>query len=159
LTLVDAPGNGPMPLGRISPRSPILPVQLTGGGCRNLGIHREDVTRIPRMAGDGAPLVCEKSRQEEAHDDYHPAVCRGPGPGRLARGRAGDPVVLLHSFPQHWYAWRHVVPLLAGQYRLICPDWRGFGWSEAPPGGYDTAGRAADVLALPAALGLHPVCP
>ena len=66
----------------------------------------------------------------------------------------GDPVVLLHGFPQHWYAWRHVVPLLAGQYRLICPDWRGFGWSEAPPRGYDTASRTADILALMDAMGL-----
>lgn len=47
----------------------------------------------------------------------------------VAEAGGGDPVVLLHSFPQHWYTWRHVVPLLAGQYRPICPDWRGFGWS------------------------------
>jgi pimeloyl-ACP methyl ester carboxylesterase len=73
----------------------------------------------------------------------------------VAEAGGGDPVVLLHSFPQHWYAWRHVVPLLAGQYRLIIPDWRGFGWSEAPPGGYDTASRAADILALMDALGLR----
>ena len=72
----------------------------------------------------------------------------------VAEAGRGDPVVLLHSFPQHWYAWRHVVPLLAGQYRLICPDWRGFGWSQAPPRGYDTASRAADILALMDALGL-----
>jgi pimeloyl-ACP methyl ester carboxylesterase len=72
----------------------------------------------------------------------------------VAEAGGGDPVVLLHSFPQHWYAWRHVVPLLSGQYRLICPDWRGFGWSEAPPRGYDTASRAADILALMDALGL-----
>jgi alpha-beta hydrolase superfamily lysophospholipase len=44
-----------------------------------------------------------------------------------AEAVAGEPVVLLHSFPQHWYAWWHVIPQLAGQYRLICPDWRGFG--------------------------------
>ena len=50
----------------------------------------------------------------------------------VAEAGGGDPVLLLHSFPQHWYAWRRVIPLLAGQYRLICPDWRGFGWSEAP---------------------------
>jgi pimeloyl-ACP methyl ester carboxylesterase len=72
----------------------------------------------------------------------------------VAEAGAGDPVVLLHSFPQHWYAWRHVVPLLSGQYRLICPDWRGFGWSEAPQRGYDTASRAADILGLMDALGL-----
>ena len=64
----------------------------------------------------------------------------------VAEAGDGDPVVLLHSFPQHWYAWRHVAPLLAGQYRLIIPDWRGFGWSEAPPRGYDTASRAADIV-------------
>src|SRR5262249_28697504 len=75
----------------------------------------------------------------------------------VAEAGAGDPVMLLHSFPQHWYAWRHVIPLLAGQYRLICPDWRGFGWSQAPPGGYDTADRAADILALADALGLRRV--
>ena len=75
----------------------------------------------------------------------------------VAEAGDGDPVVLLHSFPQHWYAWRHVVPLLAGQYRLIIPDWRGFGWSQAPPRGYDTASRAADILALMDALGLDRV--
>jgi len=73
----------------------------------------------------------------------------------VAEAGGGDPVLLLHSFPQHWYAWRHVVPLLAGQYRLICPDWRGFGWSEAPRGGYDTQARVADLLALMDALGLR----
>ena len=66
----------------------------------------------------------------------------------VAEAGDGDPVLLLHTFPQHWYAWRHVIPLLAGQYRLICPDWRGFGWSQAPARGYDTAGRVADLLAL-----------
>ena len=75
----------------------------------------------------------------------------------VAEAGSGDPVVLLHGFPQHWYAWRHVIPLMAGQYRLICPDWRGFGWSEAPPRGYDTASRAADVRALMDALGLDRV--
>jgi pimeloyl-ACP methyl ester carboxylesterase len=75
----------------------------------------------------------------------------------VAEAGAGEPVLLLHSFPQHWYAWRHVIPLLAGQYRLICPDWRGFGWSEAPRGGYDTRARVADLLALMDALGLRRV--
>jgi pimeloyl-ACP methyl ester carboxylesterase len=75
----------------------------------------------------------------------------------VAEAGGGDPVVLLHGFPQHWYAWRHVVSRLAGQYRLICPDWRGFGWSEAPPRGYDTVSRAADIFALLDALGLRRV--
>ncbi|WP_433176346.1 alpha/beta fold hydrolase [Actinoallomurus sp. CA-150999] len=66
----------------------------------------------------------------------------------------GPPVLLLHGFPQHWYAWRHVVPLLADRHRLIMPDFRGFGWSDAPYQGYDTDTRVDDVLALMDALGL-----
>lgn len=69
----------------------------------------------------------------------------------------GTPVLFLHGFPQHWYAWRHVIPLLAGGHRLIMPDFRGFGWSDAPYRGYDTGTRVDDVLALMDALGLDRV--
>ncbi|MFF8770070.1 alpha/beta fold hydrolase [Kitasatospora sp. NPDC015120] len=75
----------------------------------------------------------------------------------VAEAGRGEPVLLLHGFPQHWYAWRKVIPLLAGGYRLICPDLRGFGWSQAPAGGYDTDTRVADVLALMDALDLPSV--
>ena len=67
----------------------------------------------------------------------------------------GTPVVLLHGFPQHWYAWRKLIPLLSGDHRLICVDLRGFGWSEQPKRGYDTDSLAADILALLDALGLE----
>ena len=73
----------------------------------------------------------------------------------IAEAGAGDPVLLLHSFPQHWYAWRHVIPRLAGDFRLICPDFRGSGWSDAPAQGYDTASRVADVLAIMDTLGVE----
>src|SRR3954447_27076466 len=42
----------------------------------------------------------------------------------------GEPIVLLHGWPQHWYEWRHVVPLLADKYRLVMPYLRGLGWTE-----------------------------
>lgn len=74
----------------------------------------------------------------------------------LAEAGAGQPVLLLHGFPQHWYAWRKVVPLLPG-YRLICPDLRGCGRSDAPRGGYHVDSLAADVLAIMDALGLDRV--
>ena len=61
----------------------------------------------------------------------------------------GEPVVLLHGWPQHWYLWRHVMPALADAgYRVYAPDLRGFGWSEAPEDGYEKEQLAADVLAL-----------
>jgi pimeloyl-ACP methyl ester carboxylesterase len=46
----------------------------------------------------------------------------------------GPPVVLQHGWPQHWYEWRHLfAPLADAGYRVIAPDFRGFGWSEFPP--------------------------
>ncbi|WP_055585917.1 alpha/beta fold hydrolase [Peterkaempfera griseoplana] len=72
-------------------------------------------------------------------------------------GAGGDPLLLLHTFPQHWYAWHRVLPLLTRDHRLICPDLRGAGWSDAPSHGYDTDTRVADILALLDAIGLDRV--
>jgi pimeloyl-ACP methyl ester carboxylesterase len=72
----------------------------------------------------------------------------------VAEAGAGDPVVLLHGWPQNWWAWRRLIPLLAGRFRVICPDQRGFGWSDAPAGGYDKQTIAGDVIALLDALEL-----
>ncbi|GAB7188200.1 hypothetical protein ATKI12_8031 [Kitasatospora sp. Ki12] len=70
----------------------------------------------------------------------------------------GTPLLLLHGFPQHWYAWRHVVPLLDGEFRLLCLDLPGFGWSAAPRrGGHTTDDRARLVLAALDRLGLDRV--
>jgi pimeloyl-ACP methyl ester carboxylesterase len=69
----------------------------------------------------------------------------------------GRPAVLLHGWPQHWYLWREVIPLLAPHRRVICPDLRGFGWTDAPRSGYDRETMAGDVLALLDELGLEQV--
>jgi pimeloyl-ACP methyl ester carboxylesterase len=75
----------------------------------------------------------------------------------VAEAGAGEPLVLLHGWPQHWWAWRKVVPLLAPHARLIMPDLRGFGWSDAPPGRYEKQSMADDVLVLLDRLGLQRV--
>jgi hypothetical protein len=46
-------------------------------------------------------------------------------------GGQGDPVVLLHGWPQLWYEWRHIMPALAKNYTVIAPDLRGFGDSSS----------------------------
>lgn len=61
---------------------------------------------------------------------------------------AGDPVVLLHGWPQTWREWRHVIPLLAGHHRVIAPDLRGLGDSGRPLDGYDSRTLAEDVAEL-----------
>jgi pimeloyl-ACP methyl ester carboxylesterase len=68
---------------------------------------------------------------------------------------AGPPVLLLHGWPQHWYMWHRVIGALRDERRLLAPDLRGFGWSEAPGYGYDGETFAADQVALLDALGIE----
>jgi pimeloyl-ACP methyl ester carboxylesterase len=72
-------------------------------------------------------------------------------------GSSGPPLVLLHGWPQHWYAWRYVIPGLAEHYRVFAPDLRGLGWTDAPPNGYENESLARDLSALLDALGLERV--
>ena len=64
----------------------------------------------------------------------------------------GEPVVFLHGFPECWYSWRRQLPALAGNYRVIAPDLRGYHETEARPQ-YDSGTLQADVLGLLEALG------
>jgi len=68
-----------------------------------------------------------------------------------------EPVLMLHGWPQHWYEWRGLIPLLRDRYRLLMPDLRGLGWTEATPGGYEKDNLARDQVALLDALGIERV--
>jgi pimeloyl-ACP methyl ester carboxylesterase len=72
----------------------------------------------------------------------------------LAGPEDAPPVVLLHGWPQNWWCWRHVIPLLADRYRLVLPDLRGHGWTDAPAGGYGKEQLATDLLGTLDALDL-----
>ncbi len=61
---------------------------------------------------------------------------------------AGKPVALLHGWPQTWYEWRRVIPLLADRYFLVAPDLRGLGDSSRPSTGYDKKTVANDIWVL-----------
>lgn len=66
----------------------------------------------------------------------------------VAGDAEAEPLIMLHGWPQHWWVWRNLIGPLSETYRVICPDLRGFGWSEAPPRSYLKADLAADVVAL-----------
>ena len=70
---------------------------------------------------------------------------------------AGAPVLLLHGWPQHWWTWRALMPLLADRYRVLALDLRGFGWSEPTRRGYRKAELADDVVGVLDALGIDRV--
>ena len=66
------------------------------------------------------------------------------------------PVILLHGFPESHRTWRGVVPLLEDRFRLVMPDQRGFGGSDAPadPADYRIDKILVDLFALADALGI-----
>ena len=80
---------------------------------------------------------------------------------RLHLATAGDPdaepLLLLHGWPQHWWTWRALIPPLAEHYRVIAPDFRGMGWSDAPRSGYHLEDLSDDVLKLLDARGISTV--
>lgn len=64
-------------------------------------------------------------------------------------------VVLLHGFPEFWWAWRHQIPTLADAgYRVVAMDLRGTGASDKPPIGYDVPTLCRDVAGLVRSLGV-----
>ena len=78
----------------------------------------------------------------------HRRVRAGDVELHVAEAGDGPPVLLVHGWPQHWWMWRFVIPELARTHRVICPDLRGHGWSDAPRGDYAKATLAGDILAL-----------
>jgi pimeloyl-ACP methyl ester carboxylesterase len=66
----------------------------------------------------------------------------------------GPVLILLHGWPQTWFAWRGVMPRLAARFRVVAPDLRGTGLSERTPSGYDKRTIAEDICALIASLGV-----
>jgi pimeloyl-ACP methyl ester carboxylesterase len=72
-------------------------------------------------------------------------------------GGHGDPVVLLHGWPETWYAWHKVMPALAKNYTVIAPDLRGLGDSSKPPTGYDGKTVAEDLHQLVTQLGFKTI--
>jgi pimeloyl-ACP methyl ester carboxylesterase len=87
---------------------------------------------------------------------HHTAQVNGTRLHYVTAGE-GPPVMLLHGWPQTWYEWRHVIDLLAGEYQVVAPDLRGFGYSAKPSAGYDADTMAADLAALADHLGLRDV--
>ena len=66
----------------------------------------------------------------------------------------GPLVLLLHGFPQFWWAWRHQMQALADAgFRACAMDLRGYGASDKPPRGYDTRTSATDVASVIRSLG------
>ena len=87
---------------------------------------------------------------------HHMAVVNGVQIHYVIGGH-GDPVVLLHGWPETWYEWHKVMPALAKNYTVIAPDMRGLGDSSKPLTGYDGKTVAEDIHQLVTKLGFKTI--
>ncbi|MEP6902963.1 MAG: alpha/beta hydrolase [Actinomycetota bacterium] len=63
-------------------------------------------------------------------------------------GGKGEPIVLIHGYPETWFSWHKIMPSLAEKHTVIAVDLRGLGESEVTPTGYDKRTVAEDVHQL-----------
>lgn len=75
----------------------------------------------------------------------------------MSAGTSGSPMLLVHGFPESWWAFRKLIPLLAGSHRVFAVDLRGFGDSAAAADDHDSAVAAEDLHRLIAHLDAGPV--
>src|SRR3984893_3473300 len=88
---------------------------------------------------------------------HHHAEVNGTRLHYVAAGTSGSPDLLVHGFPETWWAFRKVIPLLAAAHRVFAVDLRGFGDSSTADGSYDAATCAEDMHHLVQHLGVGPV--
>jgi pimeloyl-ACP methyl ester carboxylesterase len=88
---------------------------------------------------------------------HHRAAVNGTTIHYVAAGSAGSPILLVHGFPETWWAFHKLIPLLAATHRVFAVDLRGFGDSAHGPGDHDSATSAEDLHELIAHLNVGPV--
>jgi pimeloyl-ACP methyl ester carboxylesterase len=114
---------------------------------------------------DGQPR-CRYSERTDVHDPvglsipevtHHSARVAGADVHYVTAGDSGRPVLLVHGFPESWWAFHQLIPLLAAEHRVIAVDLPGFGDSGTGPGPFTSASFADSLRELIVALDLGPV--
>ena len=88
---------------------------------------------------------------------HHAAEVNGTRLHYVTAGDRGAPILLVHGFPETWWAFHRVIPRLAATHRVVAVDLRGFGDSGHGPGEYGSPAAAEDLHQLIGHLGLGPV--
>src|SRR3984957_16557811 len=88
---------------------------------------------------------------------HHLADVNGARLHYVSAGAGGSPILLAHGWPEAWWAFRKLIPLLAQTHRVFAVDLRGFGDSSTADSGYDHATAGKDLHHLVRHLGAGPV--
>ena len=99
------------------------------------------------------PATCPRLPGEDERPLVHRFVTANGVRFHCVEAGDGPLVLLLHGFPEFWYAWRHQIHPLAERFRVVAPDLRGYNLSDKPAGGYTLPDLTSDVADLIAALG------
>jgi len=110
----------------------------------------------PVSADAPVPSSAELARSLEGGFTSKFAVANGIRQHYVIGGR-GEPLVLLHGWPQMWWEYHKVMPALAQRYRVIAVDLRGGGDTDTPASGFDKKTMARDIRELIRVLGFSSV--
>jgi pimeloyl-ACP methyl ester carboxylesterase len=120
----------------------------TGNSTRTADVA-QDVKSINRTAGSDSFILDNVPFQH--HRDNVNGITM-----HYVKGGEGDAIVLLHGWPQTWYEWRGLMPILAkNNFTVIVPDLRGLGDTSKPAGGYNGNTTASDIYQLVSGLGFN----
>ena len=88
---------------------------------------------------------------------HHRVAVNGTQLHYVAAGDAGSPILLVHGFPETWWTFHKLIPLLAATHRVFAVDLRGFGDSDIGSDDHGSQTCADDLHALVRELGAGPV--
>lgn len=108
------------------------------------------ISQLTRVADPSNPVV-------QGLDVNHRYIDIGSLKIHIAEAGEGEPLIMLHGWPQNWFMWRKQMKYFSNQYHVIAPDIRGFGWSETTDRGYLKDELAEDLRKLIIALGYKQV--
>lgn len=109
------------------------------------------------LAGSAASAENSTDRRPGLPGFTHGTVTTEGVTLHYVRGGSGPPLVLLHGWPQTWWAWADVMPELAETHTVIAFDLPGLGESSIPSTGYDKATTAKRIRNGVRALGYNQV--
>jgi pimeloyl-ACP methyl ester carboxylesterase len=106
----------------MTPPKPFVPLLLLAAGVLATGSPDRGVAQPPATPTVSLPKVCHKTVKIGDLDVFY----RESGP------KDAPVVLLLHGFPTSSQMYRNLIPALADKYRVIAPDYPGYGHSSMP---------------------------
>jgi haloacetate dehalogenase len=121
--------------------------------------RREKLPLRARMSETGPPLQVGEGRRMFAGFEARRVAANGTEIFLRVKG-GGEPLLLLHGYPQTHAMWHAIAPALAERFTVVCADLRGYGDSGKPASGPDHAAyakrtSAQDMVEVMTALGFE----